>query len=370
MKTLAARLLTLVAFVACTFAHADGAALRQFTPADVAGKAEGVGSLPSVILRDGTVCAIDRSRPSQCAPLVKVPQKLVDAISKQFGQFDGLFDLLGDGPPQIFINYWPTSSSKECPKEYQDPDQGDYCDAIELLVFQHSRDGYRPYLTLYADSLGYAPGAWFLNESPRKAIFQTRCVGSSGMCLYYLSLPKRVLDQIEGTATLQSSPTFEYFKHDRNAAIFVTDRGYDRNGAQGAALIHWTGHDYRQWWPDWYSPPYVMYARLVHVGGDSEKEIIAVLDSADERGSDVEDASHHRELGIWKLNADKWQLVTKTPLASVADIDMMVAYPTLDKITPDTDGAQISLSNYNGTTFICRYAHDHLTCLQPPHTAK
>jgi hypothetical protein len=115
MKTIAARFLMVIVCMVCSFVGANAATLRTFGPNDVAGKAEGVGSLPSVILRDGTVCAVDKAHPSQCGALVKVPKKVVEAIGKSYGQFDGLFDLLGEGTPQVFLNYWPDSTDPNCP---------------------------------------------------------------------------------------------------------------------------------------------------------------------------------------------------------------------------------------------------------------
>src|SRR5271163_231940 len=60
-------IISLLIFIACMFSSfvtADAATLRTFNSHDVAGKAKGVGSLPSVILHDGTVCGIDKAHPS------------------------------------------------------------------------------------------------------------------------------------------------------------------------------------------------------------------------------------------------------------------------------------------------------------------
>jgi hypothetical protein len=362
IQALIVPIVILISLVPHGSAFAETASIRKFNSADVLAHAEGVGSLPAVILRDDTVCALSSANPHQCTPLMKVSAKIIDSIAKRNGQFDGLFDLLNDGTPQIFIDYWPASSDANCPRQYQDSDQGEFCDAIVLFVYRQTADGYQPYLALHADSFGYSPGAWFLDESPHKAIFETRCDGSGGDCLYYLNLSKRSLEQIDDTATLQNPPTVEYLGHERNASFFLTNRGYDRLAAQGAVLIHWSGGRYCQWWPDWFAPPYVMYAQMANIDGVSEKEIVAVLDprKKPDRGS------KSRELAVWELNSGGWRLAAKTHLYPVADPDRMVAFPTLDQIKPRQSGTEIFLSNSNGSTFTCRYADRRLTCPTAP----
>ena len=364
MKAISAGLLIVIACMACSFVGANAATLQTFGPADVAGKAEGVGSLPSVILRDGTVCEIDKAHPSQCGALVKVPKKVMEAIGKGYGQFDGLFDLLDDGAPQVFINYWPDSTDPNCPKEYKESDGG--CSVIALLVYRRSGNRYRPYSTLHAPTEGYEPGAFFLNESPRKAILQTRCGGSSGECLFYLDWHKHRLKPISDDYFLEGDPLFKDIDHDGRDEIFIPARGRDRTATQGAALLKWTGSTYRVWWPDWGPPPYVIYAQFADVDGDKDKEIIAVLDP----GTDTADESNDRELGIWKLTASKWHLEAKTPLPSVADADSMAAFPTLDKINPEPHGIQIWFSNRDDSTFTCSYSNHRIGCSSAEHTSK
>jgi hypothetical protein len=238
LKATVVRLVIVVALIPCSFVLANAGTLRTFSRADLVGQASGIGSSSAVLLRDGTICATAAVDLPQCTALVKIPAKVTEIVRDGYGRFDGLFDLLGDGVPQVFVDYWPASSDPNCP--HDSIESGERCNAIALLVYRYSGNSYRPYLTLHVVSFGYSPGAWFLDESPRKAIFQARCLGSTGSCLYYLDWRKRALEQIDGTASLQGPPVFEYLNHNPSATIFVTDRGYDRNAAQGAALIHWT----------------------------------------------------------------------------------------------------------------------------------
>jgi hypothetical protein len=103
-------------------------------------------------------------------------------------------------------------------------------------------------LTLHAPTEGYAPGvAWFLNESPRKAIFETRCGGSSGDCFYYLNLRKSTLEPIsddyflEEILSLRISTMMAVMKSSSQPA------GVIALPPRGAALLKWTGSSYRVW---------------------------------------------------------------------------------------------------------------------------
>jgi hypothetical protein len=100
-----------------------------------------------------------------------------------------------------------------------------------------------------------------------------------------------------------------------------------------------------------------MYAQMADVDGDQQKEIIAVLDPA----TDDAEESSARELGIWQLVAERWNLVAKTPLPHVADSEM-TGLPTLEKIIPGPRGAQILLTNSDNITVTCRYYNRKITC--------
>lgn len=360
MKSIARQFFIAIAFIICSVIGPDADTIGTFTPADIAGRAEGVGSLPSVILRDGTVCATSVVDPRQCTALGAVSTSVAKIVSDGGGEFDGVFDLLGDGVPQVFVDYWPLWNDPNCLPPYNTPGDGPCCcDAMALLVYRYSGHSYQRFLTLNAPTEGYgAGGAWFLDESPRKAIFETRCGGSSGDCLVYLDLIEHTLEPISDDYFLEGDPIFEEIDHDGNDEIFIPARGRDRTAAQGAALLKWTGNGYRVWWPDWKSPPYVIYAQLTRVGTDPLKEIVAVLDS----GKNAGQGSNSRELGIWKLRSGKWQRVATAPLYPVADIGWTVVLPTLDKITSQPYGAEIFLSNSDGSTLTCRYADRKLTC--------
>ena len=95
----------------------------------------------------------------------------------------------------------------------------------------------------------------------------------------------------------------EDIDHDGTAEIVLEGRGYDRTAVNGAALLRWQKDNYRIWWPNWLSLPYVMYAQMTDVDGDGSKEIVAILDPGKQ--------SARRELGIWKLVEGEWKLVDK-----------------------------------------------------------
>jgi hypothetical protein len=359
MKAVGLRVMIVVAFVGCSPGGAIAGALRALDASDVVGKASGVGSRPAVILRDGTVCAIEPIDPLECNPLVTIPAVAAKSIvAYGGGKFAGVFDLLGDGTPQVFVNYWPISNDPNClPPNYDaHSSPNDACDAMALLVYRSSKDGYQLYLTLNAPTAGYGSGdAWFLGEFPRKAIFETRCGGSSGECLFYLDLHKRSLEPISDDYFLEGIPTFEDIDHNGNAEIFVPARGRDRTATQGAAVLRWTGDTYRVWWPHWKGPPYVIHAQLAYTGGDRFKEIVAVLDPA----ADVENGSPARELAVWKLIAGRWHLAAKTALAPSDGI----ASPVIEDVIPESRGARILLSNGDARSiFTCRYTDRKINC--------
>jgi hypothetical protein len=125
VKAVAFRLIVVLAFVGCSLACADANTLRTFKAADVVGNASGVGSRATVILRDGTVCAIDPVDPSECSALGTLPAVIVKIISDNGGRFDGVFDLLGDHFPQVFVDFWPESDDQKLPSALQQDSQWD-----------------------------------------------------------------------------------------------------------------------------------------------------------------------------------------------------------------------------------------------------
>ncbi|MGD0118885.1 MAG: hypothetical protein ABSD30_12525, partial [Candidatus Binatus sp.] len=231
---------------------------------------------------------------------------------------------------------------------------------MALLVYRNTGSGYQRYLTLNAPTAGYGSGdAWFLDESVRKAIFETRCGGSSGDCLFYLDLRKRSLELLSDDYFIEGTPTFEDIDHDGNAEIFVPARGRDRTAGQGAVILRWTGNTYRVWWPNWKAPPpYVIHAQLAYVGGDHLREIVAVLDP----GANVYNGSPARQLAVLRLVAGEWHLVAKTALPPSDGI----ADPTIEDVIPERRGARILLSGYDsGGPFTCRYSDRKITCTEP-----
>ena len=361
MNAIACGLLVVLAFLGCSFACANADTLRTFKAADVVGNATGVGSRAAVILRDGTVCTVDSVAGDECSPLGSLPSSVVKIVRDADGRFDGVFDLLGDDVPQVFVDYWPTSKDPNCLPPNNDGTSwlDGTCDAMALLVYRNTGSGYQRYLTLNAPTAGYSSGdAWFLDEPVRKAIFETRCGGSSGDCLFYLDLCKRSLELISDDYFIEGTPTFEDIDHDGNAEIFVPARGRDRTATQGAALLRWTGTGYRVWWPDWKPPPYAIYAQMAYVGADHVKEIVAIVDPR----TDVKDGSPARELGIWRLVAGKWHLVAKTGLPPT---ETLMA-PTFDAVISEPHGARILISGYDsGGPLSCRYSDRKITCTHP-----
>jgi len=324
----------------------------------------GVGSLPGRLFPDGTVCLIAPNNPTRCVKnLLRVPiSKAHYKMMQKWGRwvsmsFYGIFDVDKDGHPEVFFDYGFSD----------DPN----CSCITLVVYKKVGRTYRTYLKLQAQTLGYAPGAWFLEESPlRKAIFMTRYGGSSGHGLFYLDWKKRSLELITHDIFLRDDPIFEDLDKDGVVEIFVIGRGYDRTALQGAALLHWKDDTYQIWWPDWaprqmlrsypgeLSKPYVMDAKLVDLDNDQQKEIVAVLDS--------EGLSHLRELGVWKLVQGVWTLADRVKLPVVRDIDGDVAFPQIAKVLPTPHGTEIDLE-YRKETLKCLYLNGKISCAETIH---
>ncbi|HWR89568.1 MAG TPA: hypothetical protein VN260_04880, partial [Dissulfurispiraceae bacterium] len=120
--------------VALIFLPAEGVNAATIDPAPL-----GKGSLPARLFPDGTVCLVGSNEPSACrAKLMKVPQTVMKAHS---ATFYGVFDLDGDGSPEVFIDYWSPFNRKDG-------------DNVVLLVFKKIRGKYRQYLRLKARSHG------------------------------------------------------------------------------------------------------------------------------------------------------------------------------------------------------------------------
>jgi hypothetical protein len=341
----AKRTISIIALVlaAASISRADGPRIIEW--GDVVTRTGGSGSIPGAILRDGTVCITATEKALGCQPIAKLPPEIVDQLKARpdWSFFDGIYDLDDSGSPEIFIDYWPRADS----------------DDVTLLVYKKSGRTYREYMKLSAPTEGYAPGAWFIKDSPlRKAIFMTRCGGSSGDCLFYLDWKNRSLKNISDDLFLIDDPVIEDVDGDGISEIFVTARGYDRTSGQGAALLHWKAGTYRVWWPI-SKPPYVIYARLVAVGGDDHQEIIAVLDTM---GAEGQQESKSRELAIWKFTNHTWSLVDKKEIAGVSDPDLMSGFPELSKVTPNAEGADIVLTYRDGSITNCRYERRKILC--------
>src|SRR5579862_4540386 len=227
----------LLGVLSLAMSSSAAAPTRTVDAREIFWRTTGTGSIPGILLRDGTVCATDDSHSFQCRPLGKLPAQLIASLKNADGLFDGIFDLEGAGTPQVFVEYWRDTVDPIC-KAQNGPED---CDETVLLIYRKVGDTYGEKLKLTAPSYGYDGGAWFLNESPRKAIIRTRCGGSSGPCLFFLDLKKRALQAISDDIFLEGEPVFTDIDGDGNAEIMLPARGRDRTASQGAALLHWTG---------------------------------------------------------------------------------------------------------------------------------
>jgi hypothetical protein len=308
-------------------------------PSEPTKVATGVGSMPALLLPDGTVCTANTKESSLCKEvLFRLPDEM---MNESYLTFYGIFDLDNDGSPEVFLDYWPGE------------------EVVYLLVYKKVGSEYSLYLKLEAESHGYAPGAWFLQELPsRKALFMTRRCGSGGMGLFYLDLKKGSLELINSGICAQDYPMFEDLDRDGLAEIFIQGRGRDRFSIQGAGLFHWRENTYKLWWPDWTSPPYVIYANLANLHRVSEKEIVAVL----EPGNYSDDLYEKgellglRELGIWKYTQNTFTLVDKVRLPN----SKRLGYPDL-QILPASGGNEIVLE-YEDNTVRCIYLEGKIVC--------
>jgi hypothetical protein len=174
-----------------------------------------------------------------------------------------------------------------------------------------------------------------------------------------LDWKRRALKNISDGLMVIDQPAIEDVDGDGISEIFVAARGRDRTSGQGAALLHWKDDTYRVWWPTSKPPPYVISAQLVAVGGDDRKEIIAVLDP---KGAGGYQESRDRELAIWKLTNNTWSLVDKEEVAGVNDPDLMIGFPELSSVTPNSAGADIVLTYRDRSATTCRYEKEKIAC--------
>ena len=292
----------------------------------------GRGSLPGRLLPDGTVCIVEAKDSTVCREtLFKIPEEIME---KSYLTFDGIFDLDNDGSPEVFVEYWPSPG-----------------DHTQLLIYKKVGGAYAPYLKLTAETMGYAPAAWFLDESPeRKAVFMTRYGGSSGLGLFYLDLKKKSLDLITDDIFLEELPLFEDIDKDGIAEIFLHGRGRDRTSAQGAGILHWKDGTYELLWPDWGSSPYVIYAALADLDGDGKKEIIAVIDPEKE--------GPKREVGVWKYKEGLFTLISKAGLPDANHL----GEPQILKVFPMSRGVEIGLGYFDKGVHKCLFLNGEIAC--------
>lgn len=257
--------------------------------------------------------------------------------------FYGVFDFDGDGVPEVFLDYWPPLGNREQ-------------DNVVLLVYKKVGGKYRQHLRLKAESIGYAPGAWFLDEPPySKALFRTR-YGSSGEGLFYLNAGKKSLDLISGSVFLDGDPEFFDTDGDGIAEVFLPGRGRDRTSRPGAAVLRWTNQGYEMWWPDWTGAPAVIYAKLADVDSDGKKEIVAVLEpeAVDFHKYVDRETAAPRELAVWKVAAEGIAVVSKVRLPDAR----WLSEPTLGRVPPFSPSIEL---NYFRTVQ-CTVREGGITC--------
>jgi hypothetical protein len=303
--------------------------------------ATGIGSIPARLLPDGTVCIDNAKDTSVCEePLFNLPNQI---MAESFLTFYGAFDLDNDGSPEVFFDYWPGG------------------DVVYLLVYKKVGGEYSLHLKLEAESQGYAPGAWFVKESlTRRAFFRTRRCGSGGDGLFYLNLKKGLLELVNGGICLQDDPLIEDVNKDGFVEIFVQGRGRDRLSIQGAGLFHWQEDTYKLCWPDWTSPPYVIYANLTNLEREKQWEIVAVLET-EEYSDELYTQGKlfgFRELAIWKITQTT-SLVDKVRLPN----SKYIGEPDLQAL-PNSEGTNEILLEYENNRVRCACLKGKIICAE------
>ncbi|HSB11749.1 MAG TPA: hypothetical protein VLM38_19830 [Blastocatellia bacterium] len=270
----------------------------------------GDGSIPGQLFPDGTVCTVDARDPSQCTEvLFKVPDNIMKRMNREYAAscFYGIFDLDNDAVPEVLLGYW-LPDDPGC-----SPTMEEGC--VNLLVYKRVRNAYRLYAELQAQTMGYNAYAWFLNESPPKAIILTRYQGSSGDGIFYLDLKKRSLRLMTDDLAV-SYAFFEDINNDGAKEVFVLGRVLSCD-LLGGGLLRWKGgayHLYRLQWPRWASTSRLMYADLIKLD-DKQKGIVALLKSAKGNGNVY---STILELAVFRITKRVLAMVDKAELPAGA----------------------------------------------------
>ena len=308
----------------------------------------GIGSLPSRLAPDGTVCLTDPKNPTAC---VKKLMRLSRSVNGQDQlTFYGVFDVDHDGSPEVFVEYWPYWEEK---------------DYVVLLVYKKVKGNYRVYAKCKAESIGHSPAAWFLDEPPHpKALFMTRYGGSSGDGLFYLNLKKKSLDLVSNGVLLVDNPIVADFDGDGMAEVFLPGRGYDRTARPGAAVLHWREDSYKIIWPDWPGVPNIIDATLADLFMDGKKEVVAVLEP--EKNDDNSILTGSRQLGIWRFENKSLVPLTSADLKKVKDPrESDIGLPSILRISPSKGEGHIILSyDHDGDCKItdCHYGAERIIC--------
>ncbi len=318
---------------------------RNAPPPDTL-EAIGVGSLPARMYRDGSIFLVDGSHPGDPGRLLfRLSDSLIAEIrgAPDF-QLDGVFDLDRCGSPEVFIEYCGL---------YEGSLSG-----VTFLVFKRKAGGYVLDLTLGAPSEGYAPAAWFLDESPnRRAFFMTRRDGSSGAALFCLEGRQREFQEIPPNLT--DYPDFVDLDRDGHAEICVP---YFHGSGDGCwSLWRLRQDQYQQWWPDWQEGPHVTHARVADLDGHGRGSLVAVLMPPGPQGPDAPVWNDVRYLTVWRLRAGQWRQVTWTRLPDCEDPQ----YPEVSNVRRGTGGVRIILDYGDAPTSQYAFQADSLISIQP-----
>lgn len=308
-------------------------------------EAIGVGSLPAKMYGDGSICLLDPSRPGDHGQLLfRLPDSL-QILRRRALAFllDGVFDLDRCGSPEVFMEY--------------SGEDGELS-GVTFLVFKRRSGRYLLDQELGARSEGYAPAAWFLDESPkRRAIFMTRAEGSSGAGLFCLEAGQTDFQEIP--AFLTDYPDFVDLDKDGHAEICVPY--FHGSGDDCWSLWHLQRGEYVRWWPERRKGPYVTDAKVADLDGHGCGSIVAVLMPRGPQGPDDPAWNDVRHLAVWRLRDGEWREVAVTRLPDSEDPE----YPEVSDVRREADGARIDLAYGESATRTYLFQADSLTRIGP-----
>ncbi len=176
--------------------HEDAVAATELvvpaaTAADSAGlDAVGEGSLPAHLDPDGTVWLREPDG-GRGRELLRLPDSLLaDWRSAPAFRLEGVYDLDGDGRPEVYVQYWLPDYREWPPGEPHHDDGWDepWDAVVKVVELRDTGRGYAPARTLFARSGGFAPGTWFYRDgAQRRALFRVHASEGEGASYYQLA---------------------------------------------------------------------------------------------------------------------------------------------------------------------------------------